>query len=112
MLQRLTRSDSVGLLTSSVDGLQPLNPPLQFECTDMVELVDLLVPAGYRGVTSNMLFEWQKEQGANSMIWNEGESGDGRICFFDIPVAAVEYLRQRDIPCDTRPRDPLRPLPA
>jgi hypothetical protein len=55
----------------------------------MAELVDLLVPPGYRGVTSNMLFEWQKEQGASSMMWNEGESGDGRVCFFDIPVAAV-----------------------
>ena len=78
----------------------------------MSEFVDLLVRPQHRSVASNLLFEWQKRQGANSMMWTEGESGDGRMCFFDIPIAAVEYLRQRDIPCDTRPRDPRRPLPV
>jgi hypothetical protein len=76
--------------------------------TDATNLVDLLVPSGHELATSDALAEWQRLQGANSLMWTVGDTGDGRKQFIDIPIAAVEYVRQCGIPCDTVPRDPLR----
>jgi transcriptional regulator with XRE-family HTH domain len=76
----------------------------------VTDLVDLLVPSEHERATSNALFEWQKLQGENSMLETVGDTGEGRKQFIDIPVAAVEYVRQRGIPCESVPRDPRRPI--
>lgn len=82
------------------------------EHPDLANFVDLLVAPEYERRVSNGLMDWQRLQGTKSAMWTVGESGDGRKLFIDIPVAVVAYLREQGIPCDTRPRDPRRPLPA
>ncbi len=78
----------------------------------MAEYVDVVVAPEYESAASKGLFQWNKLHGENSVLWVVGESGDGRKVFFDIPTDVVAFLREQGIPCDTRPRDPRRPLPT
>jgi hypothetical protein len=77
----------------------------------MSELIELLVPVGYRLAAQHELTAYQRQQGANSEMYTIGEGNGGGNVFFDNPAAAVPYLRQRGIPVESRPRDPRRPLP-
>jgi hypothetical protein len=80
----------------------------------MDEYVNLIVPPEYVRETETRLHEWYKQHGVNSpppMV--SGGSGDGRERLGnDIPIAAVEYIRQCGIPCETAPRNPRWPLPG
>ncbi|MDE2466767.1 MAG: hypothetical protein KGO02_24085 [Alphaproteobacteria bacterium] len=76
----------------------------------MPELVGLIVHPEDYGTATEALMDWQRQQGAKSAIWTEGDTSDGRKRLFDVPRAAVEFLRQRGISCDTTPRDPRRPI--
>ena len=78
----------------------------------MTDLVDLLFSPEHERAASNELFAYQKLQGANSMMWTTGDMGDGRKVVFDVPAGAVEHLRRHGVPCETRSRDPRRPLPV
>ena len=77
---------------------------------DAPDLVDLIVRFQDRGAAAEALMEWQRLQGVNSAMWTEGDTPDGRKRLFDMPVAAVKYLQQRGISCETMPRDPRRPI--
>jgi hypothetical protein len=75
-------------------------------------LVDVLISEEYRIAVNRELDEWLKLQGSNSWLRTMGHNADGRSCFLDVPTEAVEYLREKGIPCETRPRDPKRRSPG
>jgi hypothetical protein len=77
----------------------------------MSEPVDIVFPAESERRTCDCLMDWQKLHGTNSMMWITGDTADGRKVIIDVPMQAVGWLLYHQIPLETRPRDPRRPLP-
>jgi hypothetical protein len=76
----------------------------------MAEWVDVLVLHEHYTAADKLILDWLKQH-CPFRVLSVGDIDSGRR-FFDVPTAAVEHLRERGIPFETRPRDPRKPLPS
>ncbi len=76
----------------------------------MNEYVDVLIAPQDRLSAMRELDEWSDQHGVNR-VWTIGEES-GQVVIYDAPAAALECLRRRAVPFETRPRDPRRPFPV
>jgi hypothetical protein len=75
----------------------------------MAEWVDVLVLNEHYAAADRLILHYLSQYFLNRVL-SVGEADHGKR-LFDVPIAALEKLRESGVPFETRPRDPRKPLP-